>query len=772
VNVTNELPGTPQPTAGSLLAAIVESADVAIFSKTLDGTVTSWNAAAERMYGYPSVEIVGTPITRLEPEDRRGEMARILEHIAAGEHVDHLETVRLARDGSRIPVSLTVSPVRDDAGRIVGASVIGRDLRDVVEARIRTEGALRDREAEARASEARFRALFEQSAIATVITRDGSIVMANGAAARLFGYEEPEDLIGQASLDRIAEIGRAAAARWRDSPNLRPAESMESTGLRRDGSRFPMRILRDEIVLPEGKANLIYATDLTEQRRVEAEREWLISAVEQSMDSVVVTDVDGRLVYLNAAAERLSGFSREQVLGQPVDRLADRIAIMGADQRAARRGEASWSGVIGARLQDGSPIQIDVTISPVRDPSGNVAGAVSIGRDATRERALEAQLRQSQKMEAIGRLAGGIAHDFNNLLTVVSGNAELLLEELGEDDDRRIEVEDIHGAADRAAGLTRQLLAFSRRQVLTPELLKVSDIVQDLSPLLRRVVGEDVDVAIRTSLDEGLVQADRSQLEQVVMNLVVNARDAMPNGGALTIGSEQIELDPEYADAHLGVSPGLYVQLIVADTGVGMDADTRVRSFEPFFTTKGPGAGTGLGLSTVDGIVRQSGGHIWVYSEPGLGTTFKIFLPIVPADAESDPPRPTRLAPALRRGHILLVEDEPSVRTLTRRFLESAGHTVVEASSAAEAVEIIKGVTDDFDLLLTDVVMPGGDGSLVATALHAARPGAPVLYMSGYSDDTINHHRAVEQGATLVTKPFSRDRLLDAIDAALATEAR
>jgi CheY-like chemotaxis protein/two-component sensor histidine kinase len=370
-------------------------------------------------------------------------------------------------------------------------------------------------------------------------------------------------------------------------------------------------------------------------------------------------------------------------------------------------------------------------------------------------------------MEAVGRLAGGIAHDFNNLLTVVSGNAELLLEALPEDDDRRMDAEEIRDAADRAAGLTRQLLAFSRQQVLKPDLMHITDVVKELSPLLRRVVGEDIDVVIRTSDTPGAVLADRTQLEQVVMNLVVNARDAMPNGGVLSITTDEIELDREYADAHLGVSPGPYVQLIVADTGVGMDSETRTRVFEPFFTTKGPGAGTGLGLSTVDGIVRQSEGHIWLYSEPGLGTTFKIFLPNVTGDAQGISIRPARPALASRRGHILVVEDETSVRTLTRRLLESAGHTVIEASNAGEAVAIIQGSAHEIDLLVTDVVMPGGDGATVAAALRSIRPGAPVLYMSGYSEGTINHHGVLESGATLLNKPFSRDRLVEAVDAAL-----
>jgi two-component system cell cycle sensor histidine kinase/response regulator CckA len=873
----------PQPPpVPALLAAIVESADVAIVSKTLDGIVTSWNAAAERVYGYSAAEMVGTPIACLEPPARRGEIAGILELIARGERIDRYDTVRLAKNGTPVDVSLTVSPVRDDTGEIVGASVIGRDIRPDVEARARekadsearrrlieliptivagfdatgitriwnlaatqslgwavedmldrpapiaiarllgdeprreeleldrpdgtsvtvlgvtfpyrepggslrghifigidtselhrVEGMLGKRDGEARASEARFRALFEQSAIATLILRDGFIAMANQAAAVLFGYDAPDELIGQPSLHRVAEADRPAVAEWRDSPLRHPAATMASIGLRVDGTQFPMRILSDSLLLPDGPTTLIYLTDMTEQRRIEAEREWLMSAVEQSADSVVVTDADRRIVYLNAAAERLSGFQRHEVLGLPADRLADSAAISGADQWAGRQGTDAWSGVISTRSRDGSPVDVDVTISPVRGPAGDIVGAVSIGRDHTHERALEAQLRQAQKMEAIGRLAGGIAHDFNNLLTVVSGNAELLLEELSSGDSKRTEVGEIHRAADRAASLIRQLLAFSRRQVLEPEVLQLARVVQDLDPLLRRVVGEDVELVIRTSHGSSFVQADQSQLEQVLMNLVVNARDAMPTGGLLTVVADEVELDAAYADLHLGVVPGPYVQLVVSDTGVGMDAATIARAFEPFFTTKGPGAGTGLGLSTVDGIVRQSGGHIWLYSEPGLGTTFKIFLPSIGAELADALPRLPHDEPRTRRAAlILLVEDEPSVRALTRRFLEGAGHTVLEATRAAEAVEMIRGPAADIELLLTDVVMPGGDGASVAAALRDVRPDAAVLYMSGYLDETINHHGVLEAGAVVLNKPFSRDLLLRAVDNILGRQAQ
>ena len=369
------------------------------------------------------------------------------------------------------------------------------------------------------------------------------------------------------------------------------------------------------------------------------------------------------------------------------------------------------------------------------------------------------QLTQARKMEAVGRLAGGIAHDFNNLLTVLIGRSQLLLRRLGAEDPVRADIELMEHTADRAADLTRQLLAFSRKQVLQPSVLDLNVVVANLAEMLRRLIGEDI--ALVTALDPALghVKADPGQIEQIVMNLAANARDAMSKGGRLTLETANAELDAAYARRHVEVRPGPYVMLAVSDTGLGMSPETLTHIFEPFFTTKGPGQGTGLGLATVYGIVKQSDGHIWVYSEPGRGTTFKIYLPRV--EEAVDPSVARWRLPEPARGHetILLVEDELAVRDLARDVLRAYGYTVLEAQDGREALLISERYFGPIHLMLTDVVMPEMSGRELASQLAPLRPTMPVIYMSGYTDAAVVHHGVLDPGTTFLQKPFTPDAL-------------
>ena len=381
----------------------------------------------------------------------------------------------------------------------------------------------------------------------------------------------------------------------------------------------------------------------------------------------------------------------------------------------------------------------------------------------TEHRRLEAQLLQAQKMEAVGRLAGGVAHDFNNALGVIQGYSELLLRHARSD--QRTMLEQILGAAQHATGLTRQLLAFSRKQIVNPVALDVNALLSALEKMLGRLIGEDIDLAIVFGEDIGRVKADRGQLEQVVMNLCVNARDAMPDGGQLRIETANVELDASHATPDETVAPGRYVMLAVSDAGAGIESGILSKIFEPFFTTKEAGKGTGLGLATVYGIVKQAGGHIWVYSEMGRGTTFKIFLPRV-----DEPVLPAEVAaePGPSRGEtILLVEDAPSLRAIAREILEEHGYRVMEAAGAEEAIETAGRHPGAIDLLVTDVVMPGMNGRGLAETLVAARPALRVLYMSGYTDDVIAHRGVLGRGAMFIEKPFTVRALLERVRAAL-----
>lgn len=406
--------------------------------------------------------------------------------------------------------------------------------------------------------------------------------------------------------------------------------------------------------------------------------------------------------------------------------------------------------------KDGSTTAVRLSGRVITDEHKNVTFEI-FTEDVTERRALEQQLRQAQKMEAIGRLAGGIAHDFNNLLMVISGYSEFLLDRLGPDQALRGPAKEISSAADRATSLTRQLLAFSRKQMLTPKVIDLNAVVTENLKMLTRLIGEDIDLVMIPGIELGPVKADPGQIEQVILNLAVNARDAMPQGGRLTIETSNVTLDDSYARLHAPVQPGDYTMLVITDTGVGMDAETQSRIFEPFFTTKGT-KGTGLGLSTVYGIVKQSGGYIWVYSEPGKGTSFKVYLPHVTAEEVAAVEQPAAPPPApadINRETILVVEDEVNLRRLTRQFLENQGYTVLEAADGAAAVQICVAHQGIIHLLLTDVIMPGMNGRELAHRVSEIRPNMKVLYMSGYTENAIGHNGTLDAGITLLQKPFT-----------------
>lgn len=480
----------------------------------------------------------------------------------------------------------------------------------------------------------------------------------------------------------------------------------------------------------------------------------------------ISTASDGRYIDVNESFLQVTGYRREEVIGrsslelgfwvQPEDRA--RVVESLDKQGSVRDLEISF------RAKSGENRTGQVSAEMIE-----LAGqkcVFCIFKDVTEHKALERQLRQAAKMEAIGQLSGGIAHDFNNLLGVIIGYCEMLEEQIAPQSPMRKDCEQIKKAGERAASLTRQLLAFSRQQVLEPKVLDLNATAHDLEKMLRRLIGEDID--LRTSFDPllGSIKADRGQIEQVIMNLVVNARDAMPQGGMLTIETSNVELDEDYDCRHPQVQPGSYVLLSVSDTGKGMDAETQARIFDPFFTTKELGKGTGLGLSTVYGVIRQSGGHIWVYSELGHGTTFKIYLPRVDEVAKAEK-RKAGAATALRgAGTILLVEDEEPLRVLTRRFLGEAGYTVLDAGHPDKALQIAQEHRGPIHLLLTDVIMPGMSGRMLVEKLAQIRPLPRIVYMSGYSGFT--HGNLLDAEANLLAKPFSRDALLRKLQEALA----
>ena len=494
--------------------------------------------------------------------------------------------------------------------------------------------------------------------------------------------------------------------------------------------------------------------------------------VEQSWDAIALFDSDGTILYGSPATTRILGYDLAEFVGR------NAFEFIHADDRAAvtERLTAVMAAPrtrvdVAARMlhKNGSWRHLEgVFTNLLNDP--NVAAIVNNYRDATERKSLEEQVIQAQKMEAVGRLAGGVAHDFNNILTAITGYTDLLLGDLPADDPRRGDVDEIHRAAQRAAALTQQLLAFSRRQVMQARVIDPNALVREVEKLLRRLIGEDI--AVTTALEPGAgnVRADPIQLEQVILNLAVNARDAMPQGGRLTIETRNVELDESYTAQHRPIEPGRYVLLAVTDSGVGMTAEIKAHIFEPFFTTKGVGKGTGLGLATVYGIVRQSDGHIWVYSEPGKGTTFKVYFPRVDAPADVFPLR-DEVRPPLPRGTetILLVEDETAVRAIARQVLQRQGYTVLDAADGPAAFALLaKANGARPDLLVTDVVMPGMSGRELAEQLCVGFPGLRVLYMSGYTDDAVVLHGVLEAGLQYIQKPFRPDAFLRKVREALA----
>ena len=532
----------------------------------------------------------------------------------------------------------------------------------------------------------------------------------------------------------------------------------------------PRRFSSVEVDLAQRVAQQVSGA-LGRARLVAAQRR-LSTAVEQSAESIAVTATDGTVLYVNPALERVSGYSRAEVLGQTLQILGSGkqdSAFYEQVQRTIAAGQV-WQGRHVSRRKDGSLYTEEATIAPVRNQAGEIVNYVATMRDISREMELEEQFRQAQKMEAVGRLAGGVAHDFNNLLTIIHLSARLLERKLSAEDPLWQHVQRIRETGERATKLTGQLLAFSRQGVMEPKVIDLNHMAAEVTEMLFRLIGEDIELV--THLSDGLwpVYADPIQIEQILFNLAVNARDAMPQGGTLSISTANLALDRAYADRQLDVQPGEYVMLAVSDTGVGMDDQVRAHLFEPFFTTKERGKGTGLGLATVFGIVRQHGGHIQVCSEPGHGATFRIYLPRT-EDVEARPPEPAQAplpsGPTPARETLLLIEDEADVRVLAAQILDSQGYRILAAANGSEAIRLSEEYDGPIHLVLTDVVMPQMSGPEVAEQLSAQRPEMRVLYMSGYADEAAVQHVRPTKQIPFLPKPFSVEQLLLKVRAVL-----
>jgi len=616
-------------------------------------------------------------------------------------------------------------------------------------------------------SEVAHRLLFDASPIPLLVfdLETLQLLAANAAMSRLYGYEH-EELLRMTILDLRSDGDRETVTQ--KMMKLGDGDAVGGRWHRRkDGSRFFAEYVSRTLLFGGRRARLTVISDVTARHDAEEMRALLAAIVQSSNDAVVSKRLDGTITSWNHAAERLLGYSAAEAIGQPIA-LVIPAARQGEERELLARvalGERIVNRETVRQRKDGSQVAVAVSLAPILDASGQVIGASKTGRDLTAQRkaeqalrSTEEQLRQAQKMEAIGRLAGGIAHDFNNILSVILSYSDLILSALMPTDPLVGDLGELRKAAVRAAELTRQLLVFSRQQVISPKVLDLNEVVASIDRMVARILGEDIELISAPGSGLGCVLADRNNVEQAIMNLVVNARDAMPRGGKLTIETGNVHLDAAYVCEHPGTTVGAHVMLAVSDTGIGMDRATQARIFEPFFTTKEIGKGTGLGLSTVFGIAQQSGGSVWVYSEPGKGTTFKVYFPTVAAAADSIE---AELAPASLRGTetILLVEDQEQLRAVAHAILKRSGYRVLVAPDAAEAARVCEVYPEPIHLLLTDVVMPHTSGVELAKRAQLRRPTLKVLYMSGYTDDSVVRHGILESEMAFLQKPFTPETL-------------
>ncbi|MFI5057274.1 MAG: PAS domain S-box protein [Candidatus Acidiferrales bacterium] len=602
-----------------------------------------------------------------------------------------------------------------------------------------------------------------------ILNAAGQFTYMNSAHALLFGYSSPSELLGK-SWHVLYQSGEVARLEKHAMPQVfaEGGWSGEAKGLRRDATLFPQELSLSR--LSDGGLVCV-CREITERlnaerARTDAEAKYR-ALIEQvaAISYIAEIGVSAEWHYVSPQIGSILGYSPEEWLTSSSEWMRhvhpEDHAVVETAEAASHRGEPFQAEYRMIR-KDGRVIWVSDNAVVVRDAQGHslMEGIIV---DITERKQLEVQLQQSRRMEAVGRLAGGVAHDFNNLLTIIKGYTELALNRTGIRAELRADIERIEDASERAATLVRQLLAFGRKQVLQPKALDLNSIVLGLDKLLRRLMGADIEMKTLVGEDVGTVKADPGQIEQVIMNLVVNARDAMPDGGRLTLETANIDLDSTYARDHATVRPGHYVMLAVTDTGVGMDAETASHIFEPFYTTKGGTSGTGLGLATVYGIVKQSGGYIWVYSEPGKGSSFKVYLPRVDEPAEA--PQTIKKQPRARTGTetILLVEDEPAVRELTRMVLAAQGYSVVEALNPEDAERLSETQGTEIHLLLTDVVMPGLSGRELARRITARHPKMRVLYMSGYTQNVIAGGGTLETGIAFLQKPFTPATLIEKV---------
>jgi len=732
--------------------SVFENAIDAIYILDRQGHFLDVNRAVGKMYGYPREYFLGKTIDFISASGKNdlSEIAKKLERAFEGKP-QQFEFWGLRKNGEIFP-----EIVRLNKGRYEGKDVVITFALDISEEK-KTEELLREKER-------RFRTVFQTSpdAISTNELESGRYLEINDQFTQLTGFTRDEIVGKPINLVGIwysAKEQREFVRKIRKNGEVRNYEAhfRIKSGQVRWGS------ISARIVDIDGRPSIISVTrDITEEKIKNKQINQLASVIEQASESVVITDVDGNIEYVNAAFERVTGYSRQEAIGKNPNLLKSgkhNDEFYANLWQTIKSGQI-WHGIFINQKKNGNLFYEDAIIFPVKDRFGNTISFAAVKRDITKERQLEEQLRQSQKLEAVGQLAGGIAHDFNNLLTAINGYSEMILMDIDEKNPIRGDVQEILKAGKRANALTRQLLAFSRKQVVQPQILNINTVISDSSKMLRRLIGEDIELEI--ILDEKVfpIEADPGQIEQILVNLALNARDAIREKAVrgsekrITIETANCFLDGSYVQDHVGSRAGKHVLLTVSDSGVGMNEETAAKAFEPFFTTKGVGKGTGLGLSTVYGIVKQNNGSIFVYSEPGEGTTFKIYWPCTGNELSGDKEIPDEISLEGNEA-ILIVEDEPEVRHFIQRGLENLGYKIYSAANGQKALDFVTQEKPKIDLLFTDVIMPQMDGKELSEKLQKIYPDLKILFASGYADDHIVHRGVLDPGVHLISKPYS-----------------
>jgi PAS domain S-box-containing protein len=747
-----------------IFSAAVESSSDSVVTYSLDGIISGWNPAAERLYGYTAAEAVGRNIDSLVPADRLDETRDILCKMGRGEAVEPFETVRRRKDGSAVEISLAASPIMAPSGAIIGASTTARDI---TESR-RTQHALRQQIEERRR-------IFETSQDLILVTDPrGVLVQVSPSSQTILGYA-PEEMIGHSAIDFIfGEDLDNTREEMRAARRGHNARNFDSRYVHRHGRIVTLSWMGtwSEPV----KRHFFIGRDMTESRRAqEALRESEQMArgiIDTALDAFVQIDQSGIVSDWNSQAETIFGWSRSEAVGESLGELIipaiSRAAHASGMQRFLSTGEGPILGrriEIEARRRDGREIKVELSVTALRRRDGFVFNGFL--RDLTDKVAAEDRIRQAEKMEAVGQLTGGIAHDFNNILTVITGTIEILAEAVENEPQLSAITRMIDEAASRGADLTQHLLAFARKQPLQPREIDVNTLVIDTAKLLRPTLGEQIEIEPVFESETCVATVDPNQLATAILNLALNARDAMPGGGKLILETSSAYLDENYASQHSDVRPGPYAMIAVSDTGTGIPAAIIDKVFNPFFTSKGPGKGTGLGLSMVYGFVKQSAGHVRIYSEEGHGTTIRMYLPPGSgAEVAADIDAPTEM----QGGHetILVVEDDRLVRDYVLTQLRSLGYVTLEAANGAEAVALVEA-GHPFDLLFTDVIMPGAmNGRQLADEIARRRPGLKVLFTSGYTENAIIHHGRLDSGVLLLAKPYRKSEMAVMIRTALS----